>query len=389
MNSFVYDLPVKVYFGEDQLGNLGKEMERFGKKILLCYGGGSIKKIGLYDKVMEEIKKGGFEVFELSGIAPNPRIESVREGVRICKENKIDLILAVGGGSTIDCAKIISAGAKVDFDPWLFLKPGAEIKETLPLVTILTLAATGSEMDSSAVISNMETKEKLGRTDYALLPKVSFLDPTNTFTVSPYQTASGSSDILSHIFEVYFAREDDLYMLDRFMESLIKTVIKYAPIAMKEPDNYEARANLMWTSSWAINGALDGGKGHSWSCHPMEHELSAFYDITHGHGLAILTPRWLEYSLDDPRRVKKVAEFGVNVFGLEPCDDKLKLAKEAISKLSHFFFEELGLKSSLSQLGIGDEDFSLMAEKAVRGSVIRGFRDLNKEDVEEIYRRSL
>ena len=301
INDFIYDIPVRIYFGRDQLKHLGAELKKYGTRVLMTYGGGSIKKMGLYDRVVSAIKEAGLELFELSGIEPNPRIGSVRKGVQMCKEHNIDVLLAVGGGSTIDATKIMAAGACVDHDPWDFLdlSKRAPIERALPIVSILTLAATGSEMDTAAVISNPETNDKIGRLDPNMLPKASFLDPSITFSVSPYQTACGSADILSHLFEVYFTMDQDLYMLDCFMEGLMKTVIRFAPIAMREPDNYEARANLMWASSWAINGFVNGGKHKAWSCHPMEHELSAFYDITHGLGLAILTPRWMEYCLDE------------------------------------------------------------------------------------------
>lgn len=390
MNKFVYDIPTKVYFGKDQIGNLGKELSKFGKRVLLTYGGGSIKKIGLYDAVVEQIKEAGLELFELSGIEPNPRVDSVREGAQICKDQNIDVLLAVGGGSTIDATKFIAAAACVDHDAWDFLDTSkwAPIEKALPIVSILTLSATGSEMDTAAVISNLETKEKIGRLDRNLLPKVSFLDPTNTFTVSPYQTACGSADIISHIMEVYFNQENDLYMLDCFMEGMLKTVIKYAPVAMVEPDNYEARANLMWASSWAINGFITAGKRHAWSCHPMEHELSAFYDITHGLGLAILTPRWMEYCLDESR-VDKYVQFAVNVFGVDPSGEKMEIAKKGIELLSKFFFETLGLKSNFTEIGIKPEDFSAMANQACRGGVIEGFKPLAQADIENIYQMCL
>lgn len=389
MNSFVYDLPVKVYFGKDQLGHLGEELAMCGKRVLLAYGGGSIKQTGLYDKVMAEIRKAGLEVFELPGIEPNPRIGSVRRGADICKENRVDVVLAVGGGSTIDAAKFIAAGAKVDHDPWDFLsEKWAPITEALPVITVLTLAATGSEMDAGGVISNPETKDKIGRSADPLLPKVSFLDPTLTFTVSPYQTACGAADILSHLFETYFNMDSDLYMLDCFMEGLMKTVIRYAPVAMKTPDNYEARANLMWAASWAINGFVNGGKAQAWSCHPMEHELSAIYDITHGLGLAILTPRWLEYCLDETT-LPRYVQFGVNVFGLDPQQEPMETARQAIEKLSVFLFGTLGLKSTLTEVGIGEENFPVMARKACAGDTLPGFKPLNQQDIENIFRMCL
>lgn len=385
MNNFVYDIPTKIYFGRDQLSHLGEELKKFGSRVLLTYGGGSIKRMGLYDAVVAEIEKAGLELFELSGIEPNPRIESVRTGAEMCKQHNIDVVLAVGGGSTIDAAKFIAAGACVDHDPWDFLsQKWAPIDKALPIVTVLTLSATGSEMDTAAVITNFAEQRKKGRLHRQLLPKVSFLDPTNTFTVSAYQTACGSADIISHIMEVYFAPEQDLYMLDCFMEGLLKTVIKYAPIAIKEPDNYEARANLMWASSWAINGFITAGKSHAWSCHPMEHELSAFYDITHGLGLAILTPRWMEYCLDESN-VDKYVQFAVNVFGVTPSEDKMAVARKGIELLADFFFNTLALDSNLTKVGIKAEDFPAMAKQACGGKTIPGFKPLSQEDIEKIY----
>lgn len=389
MNDFVYDIPVKVYFGKNQLAHLGAELGKYGRKVLLTYGGGSIKRTGLYDAIRSELRKGGFEVFELSGIEPNPRIESVRRGVQICKNERIDVLLAVGGGSTIDATKFMAAGACVEHDAWDFLnEKRAPIEKALPIVTVLTLAATGSEMDSGGVISNPETHDKIGRLAPPMLPKVSFLDPTLTYTVSPYQTACGAADMLSHILEVYFNMEQDFYMLDCFMEGMMKTIIKYAPIAMREPENYEARANLMWTSSWAINGFVKSGKSQAWSCHPMEHELSALYDITHGLGLAILTPRWMEYCLDETT-VSKYVQFGVNVFGIDASLEPMEIARESIRRLSDFFFSTLKLKSSFTDVGIKAEDFPTMARKACGGKVLPGFKPLAQKEIEKIFEMCL
>jgi hypothetical protein len=386
LNDFIYDIPVKIYFGRDQLKHLGAELKKYGTRVLMTYGGGSIKKMGLYERVVKEIKDAGLELFELPGIEPNPRIGSVRRGAQMCKEHHIDVLLAVGGGSTIDATKIMAAGAFVEHDPcdFLDLNKRAPIERALPIVTILTLSATGSEMDTAAVISNPETNDKIGRLDPALRPKASFLDPTNTFSVSPYRTACGSADILSHIFEVYFNMTPDLYMLNCFMEGLMKTVIRYAPIAMREPDNYEARANLMWASSWAINGFIIGGKRKDWSCHPMEHELSAIYDITHGLGLAILTPRWMEYCLDETT-VSKYVQFGTNVFGIDPNLPPMEIAHKAIETLSDFFFNTLQLKRTFPEVGIDRTHFALMAKKAVNGGTLPGFKPLQQADVEKIF----
>lgn len=385
MNNFVYNIPTKVYFGENQLGNLAKELLKFGRRVLMTYGGGSIKRIGLYDRVVGELQAAGIELYELSGIEPNPRIESVRKGAEMCKEHNIDVLLAVGGGSTLDATKFMAAGACVDHDPWEFFGANAKpIECALPIVTILTLAATGSEMDSGGVISNLATGDKLGRLAPALQPRVSFLDPTLTYSVSKFQTACGAADMMSHIIEVYFNTQKDLFMLDCFMESMLKTIVKYAPIALREPDNYEARANLMWTSSWAINGFINGGKRKAWSCHPMEHELSAVYDITHGLGLAILTPRWMEYCLDETN-VDKYVQYGVNVFGIDASQEKMTIARESIRRTEEFLFDTLGLERTFGAVGIKREDYAMMAQKACRYGDIQGFKTLTPEDVVRIF----
>lgn len=389
MNPFVYDIPTKVYFGPGKLEHLGAELAALGKRVLLCYGGGSIKRSGLYDRVVAQIQGAGLELWELPGIDPNPRVTSVRQGAQLCKEHGIDVVLAVGGGSVLDCAKFAAAGACYDGDPWDFSTGAAAPERALPLVTVLTLAATGSEMDNGGVITNLETKEKLGRGYPCMQPKVSFLDPTETFTVSRYQTACGSADILSHLFEIYFVTGDEsMYLLDCFKEGMIKTVMKYAPIALEQPDNYEARANLMWTSSWAINGFAGAMQRSGWSCHPMEHELSAFYDITHGLGLAILTPRWMRYILDEDTQ-GRFYQYGVNVFGLDPALPPREVAERSIDLTEQFLFQTLGLQSTLTDLGIDSENFEVMARKACGGKILPGFKHLTPQDVEHIFEMCL
>lgn len=384
---FVYTVPTKVYFG-DQLDHLGEELKKLGKRVLLTYGGGSIKKSGLYDRVVGEIRAAGLELYELSGIAPNPRVESVRRGAQMCKEHHIDVLLAVGGGSTLDATKYMAAGAKADFDPWKFFSERAPIEEALPVVTVLTLSATGSEMDGGGVVTNPETNEKIGRMEDILRPRVSFLDPALTRSVSKYQTACGAADILSHVMETYFTVQPDLYLLDTVMEGLMRTVVKFAPAALADPDDMQARSELMWASSWAINGFITGAKTHAWSVHPMEHELSAFYDITHGLGLAILTPRWLRYCLNEKTRFRYVS-FGVNVFGIDRSLPPEEIAERAICALSDFLFGALGLDERLTDIGIGEEHFDEMAKKAVGGGTLNGFVPLTADDVKKIFRMCL
>jgi hypothetical protein len=388
MNPFVYEIPTKVYFGENQLEHLGPELARYGQRVLLTYGGGSIKATGLYDRVVAEVRKAGLTLFEMSGIEPNPRVTSVRKGAEICRREKIDVLLAVGGGSTLDCTKFIGAAAFYDGDAWDLSTGAAQIAQSLPIVTVLTLSATGSEMDTGGVITNLDTQEKLGNGHPVMVPKVSFLDPTNTYTVDAYQTACGAADILSHTLEVYCNTEPDLELLDGFMEHLMRTVVQYAHVAQTDPTNYEARANLMWASSWAINGFIVGGKRLAWSCHPMEHEVSAVYDITHGLGLAILTPRWMEFCLD-AHTAPRLKRFAVNVFGVDPSLEAFAAARLGIAKLSEFYFQTLGLASTFTALGIDRTHFAHMASRSCGGGVLPGFRPLDQKAVETIFEMCL
>lgn len=386
---FTYSIPTKIYFGKGQLNSLGNVISDYGKKVLLVYGGGSIKKTGVYDIVCSQLKQMKIQIYELSGIEPNPKIDSVRKGIAVCKQESIEAVIAVGGGSVIDAAKFIAAGACVDFDVWDFISKKSPVQNVLPVFSVLTISATGSEMDNTAVLNNPETMEKLALIDDKLFPAASFCDPTLTYTVSPYQTACGSADIFSHIIEVYFNRNQDLYMLDTQMEGMLKTVIKYAPVAMAEPDNYDARANLMWTSTWAINGYIYGCKKAPWSCHPMEHQLSAVYDITHGLGLAILIPHWMEYVLDDST-VQKFYDFAVNVCGITPAEDKILTAKMGIEFVKDFLYNKLNLKRSLSEIDIDDTTFVSMAEKACGpNGYIDGWKKLYPKDVLAIYKSAL
>lgn len=388
MINFIFQNTTKIYFG-NQLGHLGEALGQYGTRVLLIYGGGSVKKIGLYDKVIEELKKSDLTIFELSGVEPNPRHTTVNAGAALCKREKIDVVLAVGGGSTIDCAKAVAATAFYEGDSWDLVTKKAPVTKALPIVTILTLSATGSEMNSGSVISNIDTNEKYGFSHPMLQPKASFLDPANTYSVGSFQTACGSADILSHIFDtIYFTTSEKMDMVDGIMEEIMKSIIKYAPVAIKEPENYEARANLMWASSWALNGFLQTGASQAASCHAMEHVLSAYYDITHGLGLAILTPRWMEYILDEVT-ASQFKKFGVNVFGVEASLSDMEGAKQAITALSDFLFHTLGLQSTLTEIGIDDTHFKAMAKTACAGGVLRGFKHLTPEDVENIYRMCL
>ena len=386
MDNFKFHAYTEILFGKGEIKNLRKVMEIYGKNILLVYGGGSIKTNGIYEKIHNLSE--GLNIYGLNGVEPNPRIETVRRGVEICKKEKIDVILAAGGGSVIDCAKVIAAGVHYEGDAWDIVLDSSKIKKVLPIVTILTLAATGSEMNKNAVISNMNTNDKIGTSHWDMIPKTSILDPSYMYTLPAIQTAAGTADIMSHIFENYFKREKGAFIQDRFSEGILEACIKYCPIALKEPENYEARANLMWASTTALNGLCGIGKEGAWSCHSIEHQLSAYYDITHGVGLAIITPKWMRYILNNDT-VDKFCEYAINVWHFNPIEDKFELANKSIDATEKFFLD-CGIAANLRELGIDDDKFEEMAEKATKGGKLdTSYVPLNKEDVIKIYRMCL
>lgn len=343
--------------------------------------------MGIYDEAMKLLADAGLSVVELSGIEPNPKVESVRKGVALCREHHIDMILAIGGGSVIDAAKAIAAGTVYGGDVWDLVLDSSKIKGALPLYCVLTMAATGSEMDPHAVISDMTLNIKQAMHSDYIKPKMSICDPTYTFSVPRRQTAAGTADIMSHTLENYFTNVEGGYLQARFCEGLLRTCIHYGPIALEKPDDYDARANLMWSSSHAINGLVKDGADVPWSVHPMEHELSAFYDITHGVGLAILTPRWMWHVLSE-KTAPKFAEYGRNVWDLPWSDDDRSTAEQAIKKTEQFFFDVLGLPKTLTEVGIGDEIFEAMEAKAA-AVCTHTYVPLSKEDVVAIYQASL
>ena len=385
MKSFEFCVPTDILFGVRQEAWLPAKLSVYGKKILLTYGGGSIKKSGLYDRLKTLLKD--FEIFELGGIEPNPKVESVNAGAAICKKEGIDMILAVGGGSTIDCSKAIAAAAYYEGDAWDMVLHMDRITKALPIAVVLTIAATGSEMDSVAVISNTRTNEKLPFFSPLVLPKVAVLNPENTYTVPPCQTASGSADIMSHVIENYFDREQ-AFVPDALNEGLLRAVIKYVPAALENPADYEARAQLMWASTLALNGLGSTGKDFAWSCHYIEHELSALYDITHGAGLAVLTPKWMRHILSEGT-VDKFCDYAVNVWGFERKGDKFALANQGIDA-TEAFFKKIGLPSTLREFGIDDAKFAIMAERAVKiGGLQNAYVPLSEGDVITILQMSL
>lgn len=387
MQNFNYYTPTRLIFGEGVIKDLPEVMSHYGKKILLTYGGGSIKKIGLYDKVLELLK--GYEIYELPNIMPNPKYDpSVLDGVKMCKQHNIDVILSVGGGSVLDCSKAIAGGAKYDGDPWDLITYKAETKDALPIVDIITLAATGSEYDAGGVISRTETNDKTCYSDPHLYPEVSFLDPTYTFTVSKKQTSAGIADAMNHIFEQYFC-EDSTILNDGFMEAGLKSLMINGRKCLDNPEDYNARAEMMLVCTYGCNDIYSLGNSQSgWPCHGMEHALSAYYDITHGEGLAIITPRWMKHILSE-KTVDRFVKYGINVFGIDGNLDKMAIANKAIDE-TYKFFESINIPMHLKDVGIDESRIETMAKHVADNEGLENaWAPLLQEDIAAIFRASL
>ena len=387
MQNFDYMTPTRLIFGRDAIAKLPEVMTQFGKKILLTYGGGSIKKIGLYQKVLEMLK--GYDIVELPGIQPNPKYDpSVLDGVRLCKEHNVNVILSVGGGSVLDCSKAIAAGAKYDGDPWDLISYKVKAKAALPIVDILTLAATGSEYDCGGVISRTETNDKIGYIDPLLFPVVSILDPVYTFTVSKKQTAAGIADAMNHTIEQYFV-EDSTLLNDGFCESMLRSLMTNGRKCLENPEDYTARAEMMLACTYGCNGILALGNSYSgWPCHGIEHALSAYYDITHGEGLAIITPRWMRHILSE-RTMDRFVKYGINVFGIDPTLPKQEIAGKAIDA-TYEFFKSINIPMHLREVGIDDSRIDEMAHHiAVNEGLDKAYVPLTEQDIKEILLESL
>lgn len=387
MQNFDYMTPTRLIFGRDAIAKLPEVMTQFGKKILLTYGGGSIKKIGLYQKVLEMLK--GYDIVELPGIQPNPKYDpSVLDGVRLCKEHNVDVILSVGGGSVLDCSKAIAAGAKYDGDPWDLISYKVKAKSALPIIDILTLAATGSEYDCGGVISRTETNDKIGYIDPLLFPVVSILDPVYTFTVSKKQTAAGIADAMNHTIEQYFV-EDSTLLNDGFCESMLRSLMTNGRKCLENPEDYTARAEMMLACTYGCNGILALGNSYSgWPCHGIEHALSAYYDITHGEGLAIITPRWMRHILNE-RTIDRFVKYGINVFGIDPALPKQEIAKKAIDA-TYEFFQSINIPMHLREVGIDDSRIDEMAHHiATNEGLDKAYAPLTEQDIKEILLESL
>jgi alcohol dehydrogenase YqhD (iron-dependent ADH family) len=383
MENFTFQNSTKIIFGKGTEEQVGRETSRFSKKILLNYGTGSIKKIGLYDRIVNSLRKSEVDFIELPDVRSNPRLSLVREGISICRENNIDFILAVGGGSVIDSAKAIAMGVLYDGDVWDFFTRKAKEEKALPIGVVLTIPAAGSETSTAAVITNEENNLKLYNEGIEeLRPKFSILNPELTFSLPPYQTACGAVDIMAHVMERYFTQTKDVDITDRLCESTLKTMIKFAPVAIARPGDYAARAEIMWAGTIAHNDLLQTGRVTDWSSHNIEHGISSINDVAHGAGLAVVIPAWMKYV--HRANVNRFVQFAVRVWNVEPSFDSQELvAIEGIRRLEAFF-KDIGMPDSMNEIRINRSRFNEIADIATFYGPIGNLMKLNKKDVIKI-----
>ena len=391
MDNFTFQIPTKLYFGKDEERGIGEYLKPYAAKVLLHYGGGSIKRSGLYERVAASLLASGINFVELGGVVPNPRLALVREGVGLCKREGVELVLAVGGGSVIDSAKAIAMGCRYDGDLWELYTSKAPLGRSLPVACILTIPAAGSEASKVSVISNEDEHRKLGHHDEAHRPLLSIINPALFTTLPREQIANGAADILSHIFERYFTRTQHTDVSDGMCEGVMRAVMKNAVLAWDDPGNYDAWCEIGWAGCLAHNDLLGRGRAEDWGCHGLEHELSAFYDVAHGAGLAVLTPFWMEYVWRE--HAPMFLQFAHNVMGVEPNRDSEAVIMEAIARLRAFFLR-LRLPGTLGDLGIGPERIEEMAKRmsgeAFGAETGRGnFKKLLWQDAARIYTMAL
>lgn len=380
MNNFVYTNPTTIFFGRGMEEKVGKQVALITEKVLLHYGGQSAQKSGLLDQVRRSLEAAGVACFELGGVQPNPRLELVYEGVKICKENGIGLVLAVGGGSVIDSAKAIACGAPNTDDVWDYFIGKAQPKAVLPVATVLTIPGAGSESSDSLVITNEKTTEKLGYGDRRVRPVFSILNPEYTFTLPPYHTATGVADAFVHVWERYFTNTRNVDVTDRLCEAVMRSLIKFGPMALQTPDDYDIRAEIMWACKMAHDGTLGVGREEDWSTHNIEHELSALYDVAHAAGLTVVGPAWMQYVY--PHDKNRFAQFAVRVFDVEydyAHPERTILA--GIERLK-IFFKEIGLPTTLRELGVQDKSMcaNIAKSAATHGGGSLGYFVTLKED---------
>ena len=386
MDNFNFRNPTRIIFGKDSQHQVGPECAKRGSKVLLHFGGGSIKRTGLHAQLLASLKKAGVGVVELPGVMPNPRLSLVREGIAICKEQSVDLILAVGGGSAIDSAKAIAAGAVYDGDVWDFFTGKAVPQAALPVATVLTIPAAGSEASTGCVITNEDGDLKRAFNSELVYPAFSILNPELAFTLPDYQVACGVADILAHLMERYFTNTRRVELTDRLIEATMKTVINNVHTVLKKRDDYDAWAEIMWAGTIAHNNLLNTGREGDWGSHDIEHELSGAYDVTHGAGLAVIFPAWMTHVL--PHDPARFAQFAVRVFNVEQnFFTPEQTAREGIKRLKAFF-RSIGLPVTLGELGIGKDRLEEMALKCTDQDThtTGNFVKLDSKGVYEVYK---
>lgn len=389
MLDFTFSNTTKIIFGKEAERQAGRETARWGQKVLLHYGGGHIVRSGLKKRVAAVLKEAGLAFAELGGVQPNPRVSLVREGIEFCRQEGIDVILAVGGGSVIDSAKALAIGVPYRGDVWDFYSGKARAKESLPVGVVLTIPAAGSESSTSSVLTNEDGWLKRGYGDLILRPKFALLNPELTYSLPSYHTACGAADMLAHILERYFTKVPEVGFSDQLCEAALRGIIWEAPRALQEPNNYGARANLMWAGTIAHNDLLGAGREGDWASHALEHELSGLYDLAHGAGLAIVFPAWMKYvSKHDPQRF---LQFAVRVFGVEQdFRNPERTIREGIRRLQEFF-RGIGLPTTFKEAGLPGDRLEEMAEKCTGKNTQRvgSFLPLDQQDVLAIYKLCL
>ena len=384
MENFVFQNPTKIIFGKGVEADAGKETARIGSNVLLHFGGGSIRKSGLYDRVGRSLREAGVRFTELGGVQPNPRLGLVHEGIRICREKGIKAILAVGGGSVIDSSKAIAIGVPHSGDVWEFFERKAKVTESLPVGVVLTIPAAGSESSNGAVVTKEEGLYKRDTGAECMRPKFAIMNPELTFTLPPWQTACGAADIMAHIMERYFTRVPAVDLTDRLSEATLKTIIHNLPIVMARPTDYDARAEIMWAGTIAHNDLLGTGRIGDWASHMIEHELSGIYDVAHGAGLAVVFPAWMRHVYKND--VQRFAQFAVRVWDVEyDFNDPERTALEGVRRLSSFF-HGVGLPTTLGELGVPDDrKLDEMARKCTERGTVGNFVSLGSADVRAVF----
>ena len=379
MQNFVFENPTKIVFGKDQIKKTGREVKKFGRKVLMVYGQGSIKKSGVYDQVVASLKEAGLEIIEFPGVRSNPVLSYALKGIDVAKKEGVDVVLAVGGGSVMDTAKTIAVGAKTDDDVWDYFVFKKAIQGALPLLTVVTLSASASEMNPAAVITRENGAKKYSIRSPFIQPKTSILDPTALFTLSPAYSAYSAVDAIAHMLEPYFNNtEPNSLLQDRLVEGLVKTVMESAEAILKDPADYDARANMMWAAILGFNGITTAGMGGiSLPAHMMEHSLSALYDIAHGAGLSIVLPGWMSYVV--ATKSAKFARLAREIFGIEGKND-LEAGMQGITRLKEWF-ASIGSPVSLGEAQIPEQDIGKIAENAYALAQVWGLKDYYTEEV--------